>query len=200
MIRPTFAVCALLTLAAGGCASTAGTGQDVATPATPAAQSWIVVATGATPTASPAPTTRTTPTASPAVPSASASATPTPTASASHAYATCVGAHKAGQITVADVQPGRTSAVVRWNNPGDESVVAYRVTAISQDLVGGSQPQLPWTVVDPGHGCHTVTATVPGLQPHTRYVFPVNAIRTALSQDGTTQSLTVARSRVVTTG
>ncbi|WP_412750549.1 fibronectin type III domain-containing protein [Krasilnikovia sp. M28-CT-15] len=93
---------------------------------------------------------------------------------------------------------GTTSAVVSWYHPGDVSVVAYRVTAISQDLVEGQQPQLPWTVVTPEPGCHTITATVAGLQPHTRYVFPVNADRVSTTLDGT-QSLTVARSRVVST-
>ncbi|RZU54250.1 fibronectin type III domain protein [Krasilnikovia cinnamomea] len=163
----------------------------------PTGQSWIVVATGATPAASRTPTASPTPTASRS-PARATSSSASPTAAVQPAASPCVGAHRPGVISLANVRPGTATAVVSWHHPGDDSVVDYRVTAISQDLLDGPQPQVPWSMVTPGRGCHTATATVTGLRPRTRYIFHVNADRVLHTQEGT-QSLTVARSHVVST-
>ncbi|BFU44595.1 fibronectin type III domain-containing protein [Krasilnikovia sp. MM14-A1004] len=199
MIRRTVMLCAVLPLALSGCAHASPTAAAPGPTATPTGQSWIVVAAGATPSAAatPTPTAPHTPAASgAAVPTLSGS--PTPTAVMQTVPSPCVGAHRPGAISVAEVHPGTTSAVVTWYHPGDDSVVDYRATAISQDLVDGPQPQVPWAMVAPHRGCYTVTATVTGLRPRTRYIFAVNADRVLLTQGGT-QSLTVARSRVMST-
>ncbi|MET8153479.1 fibronectin type III domain-containing protein [Actinoplanes sp. NPDC049668] len=193
---------ALLPFVTGGCAPspTAATGPDPAATARPSAQSWIVVAEGAgRPKASATPAAR----ASSADPGAEA---PSPAVSVPAATKTgarpgerqCVKAQPQGHIDVALVRPGRTTATVTWYHPGDRAVVAYRVAAVSQALVVGRQPELSWTVVEPGAGCHELTATVRGLQPATPYVFAVNATRIRHSQ-GSAYNVTVARSRAVVT-
>jgi hypothetical protein len=194
------AAAALVPLVLTGCGPSpaGGTGPRVAAGATPAGQSWIVVATGA---ARPAPSASS---ASPA-PSAKAEVPPravpvpaSPKPDVRPKEQDCVKAHPLGRIEVATVRLGRTSANVGWYHPGDSSVIAYRVAALSQELVVGRQPELTWTVVKPGVGCHEMTADVSGLRPGHPYVFVVNAVRMRLSQVSA-YNVTVARSRAVMT-
>ncbi|MEU7905081.1 fibronectin type III domain-containing protein [Actinoplanes sp. NPDC049118] len=192
---------ALVPLVLGGCAvsSTAGAEENLAAEATPAAQSWIVVAGGS---AKPTPPASRAPSAAPAESGFGGlppvSAPPAPAADVRPGEPQCVKAHPQGRIEVAMVSPGRTTATVTWYHPGDTSVIAYRVAGISQELVVGQQPELSWTVVEPGRGCREMTATVRGLQPATSYVFAVNATRIRHSS-GSAYNVTVARSRAVVT-
>jgi hypothetical protein len=110
----------------------------------------------------------------------------------------CAGAHAPGDITTATVTPGTTTAAVTWYHPGDPTVTGYRVTASSQSLVSGAQPEIGWTGADPGEGCHEVTATVTGLKAGTPYVFTVDAVRKPTWQNGA-RTATVARSGAVVT-
>ena len=110
----------------------------------------------------------------------------------------CIGAHTPGKIAVAAVAPAATTAKVTWYHPGDPTVTTYKVTAISQSLVTGTQPEIGWTDAEPGEGCHEVTATVTGLQADTPYVFSVDAVRQPTWQNGI-RTATVARSSVVPT-
>jgi hypothetical protein len=103
-----------------------------------------------------------------------------------------------GAINGADVKASSTSAAVTFYNPGGQYLVEYRVTAISQDLVDGTQRDVGWTVITPGATCGYLTATVTGLDPRTRYVFSVDEVTRRLGKDGT-QASTVARSGVVST-
>ncbi|BAL88229.1 hypothetical protein AMIS_30090 [Actinoplanes missouriensis 431] len=110
----------------------------------------------------------------------------------------CTGAHRPGRITVAAVTPAATTATVTWYHPGDPTVTTYKVTAISQSLVIGAQPEIGWTDAEPGEGCAEVTATVTGLEAGTPYVFSVDAVRQPTWQNGV-RTATVARSGVVST-
>ncbi|MEU4219052.1 fibronectin type III domain-containing protein [Actinoplanes sp. NPDC026623] len=200
------AAAALVPLVLTGCGPSpaGGTGPDVAAGARPAGQSWIVVATGA---ARPAPSASSASSASPASPSPSAKAEappravpapPSPKPGVRPKEQDCVKSHPLGRIEIATVRLGRTNATVGWYHPGDSSVIAYRVAALSQELVVGRQPELTWTVVKPGVGCHEMTADVSGLRPGHAYVFVVNAVRMRLSQVSA-YNVTVARSRAVMT-
>ena len=103
----------------------------------------------------------------------------------------------AGPINGLDVRPSSTSAIVTWYHPGGGNIVDYRVTAISQDLRVGAQREVGWTQAVPAR-CGPVSATVPGLDPGTPYVFSVDAVMTRTGLDGT-YTRTVARSGVVST-
>ena len=183
----------LAPLVLGGCSTTASSATPVPSPS---GSPWVVVAAGSA-TPSPAPTG---PTGTPStmatgylpLPSGGAStATPTPAVS-------CVPDSASGVINGADVKPARTSAAVTFYNPGGLYLVEYRITAISQDLVSGSQRDVGWTVMTPGATCGFLTATVTGLDPRTPYVFSVDAVTRNLGRDGT-QAATMARSGVVST-
>jgi hypothetical protein len=91
-----------------------------------------------------------------------------------------------------------TSAVVSWYNIGGTNLVQFRITAISQDLVGGRQRDIGFTVVPPKQPCGDMTATVTGLDRKTGYVFSVDAVVTRKSGDGT-HAATVARTGVLRT-
>jgi hypothetical protein len=91
-----------------------------------------------------------------------------------------------------------TSAVVTWYNVGGTNLVQFRITATSQDLVGGNQRDIGFTVVPPKQPCGTMTVTINGLNRRTGYVFSVDAVVTRKSGDGT-HAATVARTGVVRT-
>lgn len=69
------------------------------------------------------------------------------------------------------VTPGSGSAQVSWVSDGDASVQSYRVSAISQRLVGGTQPAAPTTTTPPGVGCGPRSVTFSGLGHGAGYVF-----------------------------
>jgi hypothetical protein len=69
------------------------------------------------------------------------------------------------------VQPGAGSATVSWMGGGRAEVQGYRISAVSQLLVGGSQPAPRSLTVAAPAGCAPVTATMTGLVPGTPYVF-----------------------------
>jgi hypothetical protein len=184
----------LTPLLLGGCGSS--TGAAAAAPATTGSP-WIVSLAGS---ATPSPTPRysySAPAPFPTgfLPTASAATSPTPTPSG----APCTGnKFNAGTINAATVVPSTTGAVVSWFNPGGSDLVEYRITAISQDLKGGTQRDVGWTVITPGTSCGTLSAPITGLDSKTDYVFSVDAVVRLLGKDGTRAS-TVARSIVVRT-
>ncbi|MFI1994276.1 fibronectin type III domain-containing protein [Actinoplanes sp. NPDC020271] len=174
-------------------AACASSRSATATPS-PTGTNWLLVATGSV---APSPTVsfsaRAPFAAATLSPTTSRSATPAPSGSACGTTA-----FKGGQINGADVTAGSTSAVVKWFNPGDATLVDYHILAVSQKLVYGAQPETPgWVTVTPT-GCGWMSATVTGLNPGTPYVFSVDGRWTSPGVDGT-HTRTVARSGVVTT-
>jgi hypothetical protein len=110
-----------------------------------------------------------------------ASISPLPKVSRSYATPSmspteCSGVVRPGVINGASVIPSITSATVSWWNIGDPSVVEYKLTWMSQELLIGPQPGWTWLSVPPGKGCTRVTATVTGLISQTPYVFVVHAL------------------------
>lgn len=69
------------------------------------------------------------------------------------------------------ITPGSGSAKVSWVSDGDASVRSYRVSAISQRLVGGTQPAAPTITTPPGVGCGPRSVSFSGLRRGTGYVF-----------------------------
>lgn len=192
---------AVLTLLAvplllAGCSSSSsssGDGDDSGGSGNPG-RNWILFDQGSV-SATPSATYGTaSPTPSPTLPTLSSSSSPRPTPSP-----TCSPMQNIKKIDGMDVVPSSTSAVVTWYNPGGSDIVDYRITAASQILVKGMQPELGWTRSMPAK-CGFVSATVTGLQPATPYIFTVDKVRTRanLGLDGN-QTETVARSHVVST-
>ena len=179
----------VLPLLLAGCGSAAAKAEE--TPA--GGPEWILVQQGRV---SPSPSVRygtASPTPGltlPPLPTGGTSATPAPSPS-------CTPMKNTGVINGLDVQPGSTSAVVTWYHPGGANIVDYRITAISQDLRAGRQSEVGWTKAAPAT-CGFVSATVPGLEPGTHYVFSVDVVMTQTGVEGTT-TRTVARSQVVST-
>lgn len=79
------------------------------------------------------------------------------------------------------IVPGKGSLTVTWPRQYDSN---YRITAIPQPLVTGSQPAYTWQDVPAGAGC-TVTATIRGLRSGTAYVVWLDAPDTGYERDGT---------------
>jgi hypothetical protein len=117
-------------------------------------------------------------------------ATPVPECSANTFQFTKVGG--------ASVTAGTTSAVVSWYNVGGANLKEFRMTAISQDLIGGHQRDVGWVTVAPTTPCGQMTATITGLDRKTGYVFSVDAVVLRSSGDGTYAG-TIARSGVTDT-
>jgi hypothetical protein len=69
------------------------------------------------------------------------------------------------------VSPGSGSAVVGWVSDGDGSVRSYRVSAISQRLVAGTQAAPPTATVAHGVGCGPRSISFSGLRHGAAYVF-----------------------------
>jgi hypothetical protein len=182
--------CGVVGLSASG----DGGSDAAAAGAPPSAPGWVVVSRGsATPSARPGyPAASPTPLASGFLPLG----TPTPTRTP---VSTCSpNLFDFSKIGPADVVPGRTSAVVSWYNVGGYNLVQFRLTATSQDPVGGKQRDVGWLVVEPGRPCGWMSATVTGLDRRTGYMFTVDAVVHRRSGDGT-HAATVARSLVVST-
>ena len=181
----------VLPLLLAGCSSSSRSAEEE--PAG-AGRDWILVDEGrATP--SPA-TTFGTAAPTPAVTLPPLPTGPVPTATPG---TTCTPMQRIKTIDGLAVDPGSTAAVVTWYHPGGGNIVDYRVTAISQDLVVGSQREVGWTRSAPEE-CGDVSVTVTGLDPKTPYVFSVDVVMTRanMSLDGT-YTETIARSGVVST-
>ena len=72
------------------------------------------------------------------------------------------------------VVPGAGSLTVTWPRQYDSN---YRLTAVPQPLVSGTQPAHTWQNVAAGTGC-TVTATISGLKSGKPYVVWLDAPNT----------------------
>ena len=69
------------------------------------------------------------------------------------------------------VSPGSAAATVTWTSDGDARVSSYRVSAVSQHLVAGTQPAYPTATIARGAGCRAVSVSLSGLRHGTPYVF-----------------------------
>ena len=69
------------------------------------------------------------------------------------------------------VVPGTGAATVSFPADSSATVRSYRVQAVSQRLVGGSQPARVVATVPQRSGCRQITVTVSGLRSRTPYVF-----------------------------
>nr|WP_239522754.1 fibronectin type III domain-containing protein [Geodermatophilus sabuli] len=69
------------------------------------------------------------------------------------------------------VVPGPGTATVSWQADASADVRGYRVQAVSQRLVGGTQPAPPVQLAPQPAGCEPVTVTFAGLEPGSAYVF-----------------------------
>jgi hypothetical protein len=177
-----------------GRSASGGGGSATAAGASSAGPGWVVVSRGsATPSARPSyPATAPTPLPSGFLPLRTPAPTRTPISTCSPNL------FDFSKIGPADVLAGRTSAVVSWYNVGGYNLVQFRLTATSQDPVGGRQRDVGWLVVKPSLPCGRMSATITGLDRRTAYVFSVDAVVHRRSGDGT-HAATVARSLVVST-
>ncbi|MDT4995473.1 MAG: hypothetical protein QOH97_5365 [Actinoplanes sp.] len=90
------------------------------------------------------------------------------------------------------VTPGRRSLTVAWPRQYNSD---YRITAVRQPLVSGSQPPYTWQYVATGTGC-AVTAKISGLASGVPYIVWLDAPNTGYEADGT-RHLHSGRSLVV---
>lgn len=158
-----------------------------------ASSSWVVVDQG-TPLVSSSPRPAGSPSASPTVMmpvQRTGTATPGPSGD-------CSGQPTGGKLGGLTVEPGAGTADVTWYNPGDPSLVEYRLTAMPQIIVTGQQPDLDWQTVEPGEPCREITVTVTGLDREAPYMFSLDAVSKAYNTDGN-RTTTIARSLVVYT-
>ena len=79
------------------------------------------------------------------------------------------------------VVPGAGKLTVTWPRQYNSG---YRITAVKQPLISGSQPNYTWQNVPAGSGC-TVTATISGLQKGVPYIVWLDAPNTGHERDGT---------------
>jgi len=84
--------------------------------------------------------------------------------------AVCGGYGSPVQISPGAV-PGPGTATISWQADGRPEVVGYRVQAVSQTVVPGSQPAPPQESVGQPAGCTAVTVTMTGLIRGSVYVF-----------------------------
>jgi hypothetical protein len=122
-----------------------------------------------------------------------------PAGTVAPAAAPCHGQLREGPVNGLAVLPGTGSAVVSWNNAGDATVSAYRVGALTQDLVRGSQPVPTWVTVPPGTGCGRVSATLSGLRSGGLYRFVLDAVANVPSARGP-REMAIGQSGVVQIG
>jgi hypothetical protein len=69
------------------------------------------------------------------------------------------------------VVAGPGAATVTWQADARKEIGSYQVSAISQQLVAGTQPAPVTATAAQPAGCQQVTVTVPGLVPGRYYVF-----------------------------
>lgn len=162
--------------ALGGCGAlglgtTATPGASAsASPGPVSGAGWIVVATG-----SPSP--------SPSNPPAPGSPSPAlPAVSFLPVVPGCAQTWNINDLLIPlTVTPGKGSFTVTWPRQWNSN---YRITAVPQALVSGSQSPYTWQNVAPGTGC-TVTATISGLKTGVPYVIWLDAPNTGSERDGT---------------
>jgi hypothetical protein len=139
-----------------------------ATPA-PGGTGWIVVATGSA-----------TPSPGPSIGHGSPAPVLPPVALPS-APSGCVPGWNLNDVLIPmTVKPGKGSFTVSWPRQWDSD---YRITAVPQTLVSGSQPAYSWRTVTPTAGC-TVSVTLTGLAPGKPYVIWLDAPNTGYERDG----------------
>jgi hypothetical protein len=195
MRRRSWAVLALVPALLSGCgvlglSSPGSTGSPAAAPSGP---NWIVVAPGrATPSPIPSPGTP--------APVITGGYLPlrTPAPARTPVIQCSPNTFNFSKIAIAYATPSTTSAVVSWYNVGGYNLKQFRLTAISQDVVGGRQRDVGFLVVTPGAPCGQMSATLTGLDRKTGYMFSVDAVVIRKSGDGW-HAATVARSHVVYT-
>ncbi|MEV4636348.1 fibronectin type III domain-containing protein [Actinoplanes sp. NPDC049548] len=190
---------AIIPLALGGCDLPGALGGKQASAAAPAdenaaaAKSWIIVDEGARQEKEVKPVD--------ATPSVEATHAASPLPAPAHTdppVQRCVSMFTRGRIAPLHVDAGTRTATVSWYHPGDPTVLTYRITSFNQTLRVGEQKPLTWQESKPAAGCATMTTTIRGLQPGTPYVFSVDVLRRA-STENTARSATIARSGVVYT-
>ena len=72
---------------------------------------------------------------------------------------------------VPGVTAGAGSATVSWMSDDRAEIASYQVSAVSQTLVGGTQPDPLTTTVAQPETCQQLTVTLTGLVPGDTYVF-----------------------------
>jgi hypothetical protein len=171
------AVCALAT---GGCGSGDGT-TPAAAPSPSPGSTWSVLVSGS---ATPSPT----PSRGSARPTAAASAS-LPSANPS---CTKVWPPTERVMIPVEVTPISGGFKVEWPRQYESN---YRVTAVTQKLVSGAQPEPVWKNVPAGTGC-TISTTITGLISGDPYIVWLDAPNTGHEADGT-RHLYSGRSGVV---
>jgi hypothetical protein len=197
MRRRNWAVLALVPALLSGCGvlglSSPGSSGSAGPAMTPAGPNWIVVAQGsATPSPIPTPGTP-----SPAI-TGGYLPQRVPAVSGTPILKCSPNTFNFSKIAIAYASPSTTSAVVSWYNVGGYNLKQFRLTGISQDLVGGKQRDVGFVVVTPSAPCGQMSATITGLDRKTGYMFSVDAVVIRKSGDGW-HAATVARSHVVYT-
>ena len=170
-------------LALGGCGILGNSGGSTASapPSASPAVPWLIDVS-ANPTAAASP------------PPFSVSASPTPSWTPLPSASTCDIAWPTDEQVLIPliVTPGKGSLKVQWPSWYGPN---YRVAAVDQRLVTGTQPPPTWVNVTAGTGC-TVTATLTGLIPGNPYVVWLDAPNTPRKVDNS-RSLYSGRSAVV---
>jgi hypothetical protein len=198
MRRRNWAVLALVPALLSGCGvlgqSSSGSGGSGSPTPSPSGPNWLVVAQGS---ATPSPT----PTPGPPRPVITGGYLPLrkPAAAPGTPVVMCSpNTFNFTKVAIAYATPSTTSAVVSWYNVGGYNLKEFRLTAISQDLVGGKQRDVGFVVATPGAPCGQMSATITGLDRKTGYMFSVDAVVIRKSGDGW-HAATVARSHVIYT-
>lgn len=163
---------ALVPFSAAGCGAL-GLGSGSSTGSSPSASrtpggSWIVVVPGsAYPSAGP---------------SRYASATPSPTGFLGSPVPYCPRRVNVDEVLIpVTVVPGRGSFTVTWPRIG--TAAGYRIAAVPQLLVKGTQPPVAWRTVAAGNGC-TVTGSITGLISGAPYVVWLDVLGAGYQIDG----------------
>jgi hypothetical protein len=149
----------------------AATPSPSAAPAPGSTNGWVVVTKGS-------------PTPSPGQPHATGSPSPAlpPVSFLPVDRSSCTPSWDLAAVQIPlTVTPGAGKLTVSWPRQWDSG---YRITAVRQPLVSGSQPTPAWQTVPAGAGC-TVTATISGLKSGTPYVVWLDAPGTGAERDGT---------------
>jgi hypothetical protein len=105
----------------------------------------------------------------------------------------CAGRLREGVINGLTVTAARGTGTVTWPNAGDPQMVSYRLAAVPQKLLAGTQAPIAWQTIVPGQGCVMMTATVTGLNSNEYYIFWLDAV-TVPPTNYYTEDVMVARS------